>query len=164
MRILIGILVTLSMMLLIAIAGYVGYQYGVDDGYTDGFTAGAQAGVGTGYNQRNPTYQEAMDFTARDLTDENEYQEGIYTCSDFSSDFNNNAEAAGYRCAFVYIEYTGDFGHSIVAFDTVDQGMVYIEPQFDKVVTLSEGASYSDLNGFKEPLYDDTIRRFSVAW
>ena len=164
MRILIGILLTLSIGLLIAISGYLGYQYGEDDGYTAGYTAGAQAGVGTGYNVRNPTYQEAMDFMARDRTDENEYEEGIYTCSDFATDFNNNAEAAGYRCAYVYIEYTCDLGHSAVAFDTVDQGMIYIEPQFDKLVTITEGVSYSDLNGFKEPSYEDIVRRITVAW
>ena len=108
--------------------------------------------------------QEAMDFTATDRTDEHEYQEEIYTCSDFATDFNNNAEENGLRCAYIYIEYTSDLGHSITGFDTVDRGIIFIEPQFDKVVTLEEGMHYSEENGFKEPDYEDIVRRFTIAW
>ena len=164
MRVLLGILITLIIVLLIAVSGYLGYYYGDDMGYDEGYAAGCIQGAGTGYTLRNPTYQEAMDFLATDRTDENEYLEGIYTCSDFATDFNNNAEAAGLRCAYIYIEYTGDTGHSIVAFDTVDRGMIFIEPQFDKVVELEEGMHYAAENGFKEPDYEDVVRRFSIAW
>lgn len=168
MRVLLGILITLIIVLLIGVSGYLGYYYGddlgYDEGWNEGFAAGCIQGIGTGYTLRNPTYAEAMDFMATDRTDENEYQEGIYTCSDFATEFNNNAEAAGLRCAYIYIEYTGDTGHSIAAFDTVDQGMIYIEPQFDKVVELWEGMHYSAENGFKEPNYEDVVRRFTTAW
>jgi len=168
MRILLGILISLIIVLLIAVSGYLGYYYGDDLGYTggwnEGYAAGCIQGAGTGYTLRNPTYQEAMDFTATDRTDEHEYQEEIYTCSDFATDFNNNAEENGLRCAYIYIEYTSDLGHSITGFDTVDRGIIFIEPQFDKVVTLEEGMHYSEENGFKEPDYEDIVRRFTIAW
>jgi len=168
MRVLLGILATLIIVLLVGVSGYMGYYYGddlgYDEGWNEGYAAGCIQGIGTGYTLRNPTYAEAMDFMATDRTDENEYQEGIYTCSDFATDFDNNAESAGLRCAYVYMEYTGDTGHSIAAFDTVDQGIIYIEPQFDKVVTLWEGMHYSEENGFKEPDYEDVVRRFTIAW
>ena len=118
LRILPWILLTISVGVLLGVSGYGGYTLGDSDGYHRGYTQGSIDGAGSGYNLRNPTYTEVTDFMARDRTDENEYEEGVYTCSDFASDFNNNAEAEGYRCGFVYMEYGGNFGHSIVAFST----------------------------------------------
>ncbi len=164
MRILTGIVAILAIGILVFIGVYSGYTYGRDQGYSQGYIHGAIDGAGSGYNLRNPTYDEALDFMERDQTNKREYHEAAYTCSDFATEFNNNAEAEGLRCAYVYIEYIDSFGHSIVAFDTVDRGMIFIEPQFDKVVTLEEGMRYSQENGFKEPSYDDTVRRFTIAW
>jgi hypothetical protein len=60
--------------------------------------------------------------------------------------------------------YPDGYGHTIVAFDTTDRGLIYIEPQFDQEVKLVVGRSYSQLNNFTSAPRDDTIKRYLVVW
>jgi len=143
--------------------GSEGQASGYSEGYEDGYEIGYQEGAGSGYTLRNPIYSELMRFLADDRTDSNEYVEGVYVCYDFAADVNNNAEAKGIRTAFVYIEYL-DGAHAIVAFETVDRGLIFIEPQFDDEVQISLGTSYSQANGYLEPAHNDTITKFVVVW
>ena len=52
----------------------------------------------------------------------------------------------------------------LVAFETVDRGFVIIEPWSKREVRVAEGGSYSELNGFDIPEYDDTITKITVVW
>lgn len=52
----------------------------------------------------------------------------------------------------------------MVAFETVDGGLIFIEPQYDDEVVLRQGISYAEENGYDKPDYDDTITRLSVEW
>jgi hypothetical protein len=140
-----------------------GYDQGEAAGYTTGYAEGLEAGTGHGYCLKDPTYAEAVAFLRDDLTDRHAYDEDSYVCSHFSRDVCNNAEAAGWRCAFVELRFS-DSGHSIVAFDTIDQGLVYFEPQFDDEVRLEVGRSYAQLNDYGTPYYDDVIRDILVIW
>ena len=133
------------------------------NGYTSGYGQGIEDGAGSGYNIRDPTYQEALQFVASDQTDKNAYDEQTYICFDFSADFEANAFEAGYRVGLVYIEFV-DFAHSIVAFDTIDRGLIFIEPQDDEIVTLTVGKPYWDRTIYELPDYNDTIIRFVVIW
>ena len=139
-----------------------GYIQGQADGYAEGYAVGIEAGTGHGYCLKDPTYGEAIAFLNSDLTDWNEYTED-YVCSHFSRDVCNNAEAAGLRCAFVELRFA-DSGHTIIAFDTIDRGLVYFEPQFDDEVELEIGKSYSFLNGYVAPSVDDHIEDILVIW
>ena len=162
---------------------YNGYKAGQDYSYSQGYDKGKEAGYKVGYDAgfeaayspkpvestdsytlRNPTYQEMKDFINKDTANSKTYIEDKYTCTDFAAEVNNNAEAQGIRCAVVYIVYP-DTGHSIVAFETTDKGLIFIEPQFDKEATLTIGKSYSKLNSYRqqEPV-DDTIQRYQVIW
>lgn len=156
--------------------GYTdGYDLGQDEGYNEGETAGytagydagyaegLDAGTGRGYCLADPTYAQAVDFLNRDHTDWNTYDEDSYVCSHYSRDVCNNAEAEGWRCAFVELRYE-DSGHSIVAFDTIDRGLVYFEPQFDDEVTLEIGKRYSVLNDYIVPSWNDIILDIVVIW
>jgi hypothetical protein len=140
-----------------------GYDQGEAAGYTTGYAEGLEAGTGHGYCLKDPTYAEAVAFLRDDLTDRNAYDEDSYVCSHFSRDVCNNAEAAGWRCAFVELRFS-DSGHSLVAFDTIDRGLVYFEPQFDDEVRLEVGRSYAGLNDYGTPYYDDVIRDILVIW
>ena len=115
--------------IIVIISGFIGYARGQDAGYQ----IGVLAGVGTGYDLRNPTYSETKEFIKQDLTDRNSYIENEYTCSDFAAAVNNNAERQGFRCALVELKYPGERGHAAVAFNTVDKGLIFIEPQYDSV-------------------------------
>jgi hypothetical protein len=148
------------------------YSQGKDEGYRAGYQSGYQAGykpsteqkISSGYTLQNPTYQEMKTFLAQDPTNVNNYVEDKYVCVDFAAAVNNNAEAKGIRCAVVDIFYPDGYGHTIVAFDTTDRGLIYIEPQFDQEVKLVVGRSYSQLNNFTAAPRDDTIKRYLVVW
>jgi len=140
-----------------------GYALGEADGYEDGYEDGVEAGVGHGYTLRDPTYGEAVAFLSLDMTDRNEYDEDTYVCSHFARDVCNNAEAAGWRCAFVLLDFP-EVGHSIIAFDTIDRGLVYFEPQFDDEVTVIIGRSYAQLNNYLPPPYPDIVLDVLIIW
>ncbi len=144
--------------------GYnTGYTSGKTDGYDDGYAQGMQAGLGHGYTLRDPTYKEAVVFLREDKTDRNRYVEDSYTCSHFARDVCNNAEAEGLRCAFVELRFR-EGGHSIIAFDTSDKGVVYFEPQFDDEVKVIINQSYSRLNDYQGSPVNDTIMDILVIW
>ena len=90
---------------------------------------------------KNPTFQELRDFILTDPTSRNEFVLNQYECRHFATDVNNNADAEGLRCAFVLLCY--DRGqHAVVAFDTTDRGLVYIEPQTDAAIHPEVGGKY----------------------
>ena len=141
--------------------GYdTGYQEGYDTGHAKGYDTGYNGGYDAGYEEvfrvgkafRNPTYQEMKDFLRRDTTDRR-YPTGNYDCENFASDVCNNAEAEGIRAAVVVLMYEKT-GHQIVAFETTDKGLIFIEPQDDKEVRVEVGIRY----------WGDTIKRFIVCW
>ncbi|MBT8171904.1 hypothetical protein KJN74_03435 [Candidatus Bathyarchaeota archaeon] len=134
--------------------GYVeGETEGYQSGYDEGFVQGIDYINEKGWFSRDPTYNEAITFLNSDKTDQNEYSTPDYVCYDFTADFNKNAQEAGYRCGFVYIEFT-DSAHAIVCFNTTDRGLIYIEPQTDEIIELTIGQLY----------LDSTIRDISLIW
>lgn len=140
-----------------------GEKIGYDRGYLEGYKIGLNETI-SGYSRRDPTYQEMRDFLAEDDSDNIPYNRDGFICTDYSARVNNNAEEKGIRCGSVYIIYP-ETGHSIIAFDTTDKGLIFIEPQYDKEVKLKIGSSYSTLNGFlKMDDVDDTIVRYLIMW
>ena len=121
------------------------------------------------FHLHNPTFSEALEFLDDDRTNENEYIEGEYVCSHFAADVNNNAEELGIRCAFVEIRCP-DSGHAIVAFETVDEGLVYYDPITDERVRPVIGRRYykciEPQPGYEyvKPSFDDTIEDIVVIW
>jgi len=125
-----------------------GYQVGYDEGYVQGVEDGPESG----WYLRDPTYDEAIAFINSDKTDENDYTQD-YVCYDFTADFDSNAFQVGYRCGFVYIEFT-DSAHSIACFNTTDSGLIYIEPQSDEIVDIAVGQIY----------LGDIIVKMGIIW
>lgn len=130
----------------------------------------ARLTTGYGYVLRDPSYQEMKDFLKQDETSEQEYVEVEYICVDFTAAVKANAAKEGIRCALVSIEYYGGSGHAIVAFDTTDEDLVFIEPQFDWEVEPEIGQHYYQCvkpppgHYMTEPDYDDTITRIITIW
>ena len=144
-----------------------GYDRGSEEGYGVGYEIGYESGlteVDSGYDLRNPTYREMEEFLAQDTTDARTYVKDEYACSDFSADVNNNAESQGIRCAIVNVFYPQGYGHTIIAFETTDRGLIFIEPQFDHEVSLVIGESYSRINNYTPSPRADTVGRFLVMW
>jgi hypothetical protein len=150
-----------------------GYDLGQSEGYDEGYSLGLETGFGHGYTLRDPTYEEAVSFLKEDKTSDNEYNDddyGVYVCSHFSRDVCNNAEAEGLRCAIVHLVYPGTVGHAIVAFDTIDEGLVYFEAITDERTNPEVGKRYYQCivprPGFYylPPDNDDTILDILVTW
>jgi len=149
-----------------------GYGLGQTDGYNEGYDQGLEAGTGHGYTLRDPTYKEAVSFLKRDKTSDNEYNDddyGVYVCTHFSRDVCNNAEAEGLRCALVHLIYPQG-GHAIVAFDTVDEGLVCFDAITDERANPEVGKHYYKCVVPREgyyylpPDFDDTIMDILVIW
>lgn len=126
--------------------------------------------TGYGYVLKDPTYQALKSFIAADKTDSKPYDINSYNCSDFSADVITNAAKQKIRCAYISIDYAGKTGHAIVAFDTTDKGLIYIEPQHDEEVNLQLGKHYYQCvipkpgYYYAQPSYDDTIVKITIIW
>jgi len=126
--------------------------------------------TGHGYTIKDPTYKEMLRFLEDDDTDEAEYITGEYECIEFTTDLCNRAEENGIRCAYVSIRFPGGRGHAIVAFNTIDKGLIYIEPQYDDLVEIEIGQPFYECvvpkKGvtYVKPSHDDTIEEVLVAW
>ena len=154
-------------------AGYEeGYSSGKTDGYDEGYEVGVEASLEHGYILRDPTYKEAVTFLREDKTDKNKYVEdtyGVYVCSHFARDVCNNAEGQGLRCAFVELRYL-EGGHALIAFNTIDKGLVYFTPQTDEGVKPVVGKRYYQCIEpkpgyyYEKPSFDDTIMDILIIW
>jgi len=123
-----------------------------------------------GYVLKDPTYQTMRKFLASDKTDTKTYDISNYVCEDFSADVVKNALQQKIRCAFVIIHYPGSTGHAVIAFNTTDKGLIYVEPQSDDEVNMQIGKHYYQCviakpgYYYEKPNYDDTIEKFIIIW
>ena len=115
-------------------------------------------------SSQSPTYQEALQFISSDPTNENAYLEGRYTCTDFATDFWNNAVSKGYVCGYVIIYFPSGQSHAIDCFNTTDNGLIFIEPQTDSVVKLIRNQPYLFGKKYEPPSYNDTVVNYAIDW
>jgi hypothetical protein len=54
--------------------------------------------------------------------------------------------------------------YHLIGFETTDRGFVVIRPRTHEEVKVEVGQSYSGLNGFPSPAYDDTITKITIVW
>jgi hypothetical protein len=101
----------------------------------------------------DPTYNQMVDFIRRDSTDEHPYIPGSFTCGDFAEMVQNNAEKAGYKCAWVSINLEDGKKHACNAFNTTDRGIVFIDcthgdgvGNWDTYVNVADGQVYAPCN------------------
>ncbi len=135
-------------------AGYAdgeiaGLASGYEDAFPDGFADGREVGLATRVGLHNPTYFEMRSFLLTDRTSRTVYDLDDNNCMDYSTIVGNNAEAAGIRGAIVLLTYEPLLGvetsdHSIIAFDTTDRGLVFVEPQSDEIAYPTVGIRYRD--------------------
>ena len=81
----------------------------------------------------------------------------------------SNAEEEGLRCALVDLRYP-ELGHAIIAFDTIDRGLVYFDAITDDEAKPVVGERYYQCIEpepgyyYEKPSYDDTIMDIVVIW
>lgn len=86
---------------------------------------------------KNPTYEEMQVFLASDTTDLHPFIEGTYECKQFCFDLIRNARQQGYRAGYVTLSNPQGDDHAIVCFDTIDVGLVFVEPQLDLILSTA---------------------------
>jgi len=102
---------------------------------------------------KNPTFQELKEFILKDTTSRNRFVLNTYECRHFATEVDNSAEAAGLRCGFVLLCFERG-QHAVVAFETTDRGVIYIEPQTDAAIEVAVGGMYQGRQ----------IKEILIAW
>ena len=151
----------------------VGYQEAYSEAHDKGYGKGYEIGLGTDSKEgvatrvelSNPTHKEMREFLAGDKTDSNLYITGEYNCFDFAAQLNNNAKANGIRAAYILIR-SEKWRHAVVAFETVDRGLIFIEPQSDREIALVIGKPFPWYwVGAASPMsYYDPIVEIQIIW
>ena len=76
----------------------------------------------------NPTYEELMDFLAKNDIDKRDYEYPTYTCGNFATDLHDAAEKEFIRAGIVVIiSKENGFFHAFNVFKTVDEGYIFID-------------------------------------
>lgn len=119
-------------------------------------------------NLQNPTYQELLDFLAKDKTEEIPYVDYViedlplkadgstagtyvvegFICQDFATLLQENANNTGWRAAVLFLNWYPDRSHAINAFETTDKGLIWVSSTGNKL----KGHFGSD--SLYEPCYD----------
>jgi hypothetical protein len=101
------------------------------------------------------TCQQVVDWLAQDKTDSTPYDKDSFTCVDYCVKVKENATLAGIKCGILYVWKEDGTAHSLSIFDTIDKGLVYVEPQFDWVIPEPKvGLIYGELVKSVEKNYD----------
>jgi len=99
----------------------------------------------------NPTLKQVKEFMINDYTDEIEWSEE-YDCTEISNIWISNAlnKNEGFFSCTTELEFKQNEGHIIVSINTSDQGIIYIEPQKDKIIyNLEVGNNYCNKVNWK---------------
>lgn len=76
---------------------------------------------------RNASWAEVRRFLEKCDVSAHPYQLGKYVCTEYARDLHDAAEAAGLRCAVVYVAFEVGDAHTLNAFETTDEGLVYVD-------------------------------------
>jgi len=84
-----------------------------------------------------PNLRQVKNFLRENKIDEREYNLEEYKCTDFSEDFVEDFMNAGFFSCTTNLKWyneTGDIvGHQIVTIKTEERGIIFVEPQSDKI-------------------------------
>lgn len=128
-------------------------------------------------NAIDPTYSEMLSFLRNDKTDMHRYIPNQYVCADYAEELQSNAAYEGWNCAYVTVTFNDGTKHACNAFNTVDQGLVFIDctgtqegsgPSVrDCTVILEQGQEYKPEYVVKTDWETETmgvVRSYGVHW
>jgi len=98
-------------------------------------------------NAEQPSYYDIIDFLMKDSTDKLIYvkENNKFICTDFANNLIANMKNVGIDACLtiLYFSKPENTSHAIVAVKTEDLGVIFIEPQSDKVIfDLRVGEDY----------------------
>ena len=160
----------------------VAHSRGFNEGYTEGYAEGLKEGNEAGYQEGSKLgYLEATGGEEAEIAKEGSYflynpsYEQLQVIlgqigSSTAQGIHDYCEANGMRVAYVRAPIARKaregriYLYQLVAFETVDRGLVIVEPWSLREVKLAVGESYSQLNSFPKSEYDDTVTKVTVVW
>lgn len=135
-------------------------------------TAFIQQGIGPAnevscfvHDVENPTFEEMILFVAIDQTDKKPYTK-TYVCHHFTHDLIAGARERDIQAGYVTL-YNKPNGHAIVAFQTVDRGLYFVEPQSDNIITEEEMEQMVEQQCYRsDPQNPEgiTFTRYGINW
>ncbi|MFC1897391.1 hypothetical protein ACFLX8_02335 [Chloroflexota bacterium] len=146
-----------------------GYEVGFCDGEIDGYQEGSKTGYEMSQGKDISDFGEGFHFTYNPTYDE-VHEVLAENNKTTAMAINNCFEANGIRTAYVRCQIARKntertvYIYHLVAFETVDNGLIFIRPQSHEEIKVGVGKSYSELNGFTPPPYDDTITKITIFW
>ena len=105
----------------------------------------------------NPAWPDLKAFLEQDETDTMAYVENSFDCSGFAIALRDHAALYGMKSAYVEIGFSAGAGHALNAFETSDEGLIYIDnTNADQVAYVKLGQRYGTipLNGVKSEHID----------
>lgn len=95
---------------------------------------------------REPTWAELSALIKNDDGDTKSYKRDRYNCEDFALALRDVARDAGFEAAYVSLNYeNSNAGHAVVAFLTLDHGLIYVEPQHDQIGFVEIGKPFGTI-------------------
>jgi ribosomal protein L40E len=90
------------------------------------YSDGSYVTITNHQDARNPTMDELKAFLKKDHSEDYPGSEPSFVCLNYAVMLHDNAEANGIRCAVVAI-YGSSEGHALDAFQTTDDGLVFVD-------------------------------------
>lgn len=87
---------------------------------------------------KTPSLEEVRLFLEEDDTSGFTYIPGVRTCDWFAKRLKSNGRRRGIPILYITLERESDSNHAINAVRTADYGLVFIEPQQDRIMTREE--------------------------
>lgn len=112
-----------------------GYKAGYKKGFEEGYKAGVIDAVGRSYTLRDPVSIELEEFLEADETETLRWSPEGYSPIDLAAKLKENAAKNGFRCGLAIVYH--EAGITVLnCFNTVDKGLIYVEPWSDRMFTL----------------------------
>ncbi len=147
----------------------IGFVAGEKDGYQEGWRSAYQPSQTQGYDSGySAGYTEVIDS---DFLVHNVTYVRIMKMLDTSNvktaeQLNNEFEDAGIRSGYVWVKLTngGGYGIALVAFDTIDKGIIFVKPWSHQIVHPEVGEDVFELLNILPEDFDGTISSITISW
>ncbi|RLF78873.1 hypothetical protein DRN38_06670 [Thermococci archaeon] len=113
--------------------------------------------------KKHPTFAEVKRFVEADSTITEFIRDHDAVCYHYALAMQRHAIEHGLFASIVVIRFKEHWGHAIVAFNTSDRGIVYVEPQCKLFVNITLGKDYFKGNGLKSIL-SGTMKDYAHFW
>jgi len=135
---------TLFILLTIVLIGsgiIAGYHWGTGE-YPPIFLQIQKSELPPAIVAEDQTFERVTQFVEDDPTDKEVYQEGM-NCVDFAVSVVREAHWKGVGSDIVKLTYDDYSAHAVLCFPTVDEGLVFVDPQTDKIIYPERGKVYN---------------------